>query len=146
MPVGNAVALFCDHLAEILHPFEVVGDVFESLLGGASFELSRNLLGCPFAGGGAEQVADGDELFFGLGRPLLRFDGDNDDFLGGTHTFEDGLDGLCLLGGLVFGAQPADVAVAFFFGALGVEGNEAFEGLLVGDGVWPAVGIENGGV
>jgi len=38
-----------------------------------------------------------------------------------------------LVGGLVFGAQPADVAVAFFFGALGVEGNEVFEDLLACD-------------
>jgi hypothetical protein len=31
-----------------------------------------------------------------------------------------------LVGGLVFGAQPADEAVAFFGGAIGVEGDEAF--------------------
>jgi hypothetical protein len=30
-------------------------------------------------------------------------------------------------GGLVFGAEPADVSVAFFGGAFGVEGDEAFE-------------------
>jgi len=31
------------------------------------------------------------------------------------------------VGGLVFGAKPADDAVAFFFGALGVGGDEVFE-------------------
>lgn len=51
-----------------------------------------------------------------------------------------------LVGGLIFGAQPANVAVAFFFGALGVEGNEVFEDLLVGDVVGPAVGVEHGDV
>jgi len=56
------------------------------------------------------------------------------------------LSGLHFVGGLVFGAQPADVAVAFFFGTLGVEGNEVFEDLLVGDGLEPAIGIKNGGV
>ena len=98
MPVGGAVALFCDHLAEILHPVEVVGDVLEFLLGGASFELSRDLLGCPVAGGGAEEVADSGELFFGQGRPLLLLYGFGDDFLGGTHTVDGGLGGLCLMG------------------------------------------------
>jgi hypothetical protein len=34
---------------------------------------------------------------------------------------------LHLFGGLVFGAEPADVSVPFFGGAFGVEGDEAFE-------------------
>jgi len=51
-----------------------------------------------------------------------------------------------LVGGLVFGAEPADQAVAFFFGAIAVEGDEVFEDLLVGDVVGPAVGVEDGGV
>jgi len=37
------------------------------------------------------------------------------------------LDGLGLLWGLILWPQPADEFIAFFFGALGVEGNEAFE-------------------
>jgi len=35
------------------------------------------------------------------------------------------------IGGLIFGAEPADVAVAFFFGTFHIEGNETFEDLLV---------------
>jgi hypothetical protein len=38
-----------------------------------------------------------------------------------------GLGGLNLFGGLVFGAEPADMSVAFFGGMFGVEGDEAFE-------------------
>lgn len=48
--------------------------------------------------------------------------------------------------GLVFGAEPADEAVAFFFSAFGVEGDKVFEDLLVGDVVGPTVGIDDGGI
>ena len=77
-------------------------------------------------------------------------DGGDDGGFGGENAVEGGLLGRTavrpLVGGLIFGAQPANVAVAFFFGALGVEGNEVFEDLLVGDVVGPAVGVEHGDV
>ena len=47
---------------------------------------------------------------------------------------------------LVFGAEPADEAGGFFFGALGVEGYETFENFGIGQGCGPAVGGEDGGV
>lgn len=47
---------------------------------------------------------------------------------------------------LVFGAEPADEAGGFFFGAFGVEGDEAFEDFGVGERGGPAVGGEDGGV
>ncbi len=102
------------------------------------------MLGAPFAAAGAQQVADGGELCFGLGGPLLLFYGFDDGFLGGEN-FEGGLLGLGFFGGLpwilILWAEPADEAVAFFFGAFGVEGDEVFEDLFVGDVVGPAVGV-----
>ena len=75
---------------------------------------------------------------------FLLFDRGDDGCFGGEN-FEGGLLGLDFFGGLpwvlVLGAEPADEAVAFFFGAFGVEGNEVFEDLFVGDGVGPAVGV-----
>jgi hypothetical protein len=71
VPVGEAVAVFGDDEAEPFEAFEVFGDGVEFLLGGASCELGGDLFGGPVAGGGAEQVADGGEMGFGLGRPLL---------------------------------------------------------------------------
>src|SRR5215213_8899387 len=47
---------------------------------------------------------------------------------------------------LEVGAEVADEAAGFFGGALGIEGDEAFEDLLVGDVGGPAVGGEDGGV
>jgi hypothetical protein len=63
---------------------------------------------------------DGGELgIFGLGGPFLRFNGcDNSRIFFYTNTFEGSLGGFDLVGGLVFGAQPADEAVAFFGGAI----------------------------
>ena len=49
-------------------------------------------------------------------------------------------------GDLVVGAEPADLALGFFAGAFGVEGDEAFEDFGVGEGGGPAVGCEDGGV
>ena len=85
-----------------------------------------------------------------LGGPGLLLDGGDDGGFGGENAVEGGLLGRTavhpLVGGLIFGAQPANVAVAFFFGALGVEGNEVFEDFLVVDVVGPAVGVEHGDV
>jgi hypothetical protein len=41
------------------------------------------------------------------------------------------------VGGLVLGAEPTDQAVAFFFGPLGVEGDEAIEDDVVEVGFLP---------
>jgi len=49
-------------------------------------------------------------------------------------------------GDLVVGAEPADLALGFFAGAFGVEGDEAFEDFGVGERTRPAVGFEDGGV
>ena len=49
-------------------------------------------------------------------------------------------------GFLIIGAEPADVALGFFGGALGIEGDDAFEDLGVGEGPGPAVGVGHGGV
>ena len=64
---------------------------------------------------------------FGLGGPLFLLDRFDDRFFGFDDACEGRLLGLYLVGGLIFGTEPADQAVAFFFGALGVEGDEAFE-------------------
>ncbi len=70
----------------------------------------------------------------------MLFDGFDDRCFGGEH-FEGGLLGFSGegFGGLpwilILGAEPADEAVAFFFGAFGVEGDEVFEDLFVGD-IW----------
>ena len=56
--------------------------------------------------------------------------------------------GLC--GGLIFGAQPADMSVTFFGGAFGVEADEAFEdgfgdfGVRFARQVLPAIGFKYG--
>ena len=87
---------------------------------------------------------DGDAAIDGIDRPFLLFGGGGDFGFGDRDAFDGGL--LGLVGVLIFGSQPADQAVAFFFGALGVEVDEVFEDLFVGDGVRPAVGVEDGGV
>lgn len=89
---------------------------------------------CPGVGVGAEEVADGGELGFGLGGPGLLVGGFDDGFGGGFDDGELGLGG-GLLGCLVVGAQPADLSVAFFFGALGVELDEPFQNLFVEAGL-----------
>ncbi|WP_051463591.1 hypothetical protein [Leptolyngbya sp. PCC 6406] len=61
------------------------------------------------------------------GGEFLLLDGGNDGGFGFGDASQDLLGGLRCVGGLVVGAEPADVAVAFFFGPLGVEGDEAFE-------------------
>jgi hypothetical protein len=67
-------------------------------------------------------------LGFGLDGPFLRFDGCDDCcFFFDTNSFDGGLGGFGLVGGLVFGAEPADEAVAFFGGTFGIQGNEAFK-------------------
>ena len=71
MPVGEAIARCGDDEAELFEAIEVFGNGVEFFLGGAAFELGGDLFGSPVAGGSAEQVADGGELGFGLGGPLL---------------------------------------------------------------------------
>jgi hypothetical protein len=66
-------------------------------------------------------------LGFGGGWPFLLFDGSNDSFGGFAAVDDFGWGGGGLVGVLVFGAQPANQAVAFFGGAFGVEGDEAIE-------------------
>ena len=89
--------------------------------------MGSDLSDGPFAVAGAEQVANSGQLFFRLSGPFLLFDGFDNGFGGGGNAFKGCLGRLNLIGGLVFGAQPADQAVAFFFGAFGVESDEAFE-------------------
>jgi hypothetical protein len=95
---------------------------------------------------GTHEVADGGELVFEGAGELLLLDGGDRDFLRFGDAGDHLLGGLHFVGGLIFGAEPADVAVAFFFGAIGVEGDKVFEDLLVGEGVGPALGIEDGEV
>ena len=75
---------------------------------------------------GAEEVANGGELVFGLFGKGFDFGWGDRNFLTFSNTFDDGL-GADFVGCLVFGTQPAYVSVTFFFGALGVEGDEAIE-------------------
>ena len=49
---------------------EVFSDGFKLLFGDVAFELGGDLWGAPLAAAGAQQVADGGELFFGFGRPF----------------------------------------------------------------------------
>ena len=144
MPV--AACLVVDNETEPFQTLEIFGNGIQFFLCSAAFELGGDLGGAPFAGGGAEEVADGGELFFRFGGPFLLQGGFDDGFFFGGDAFESGLGFDGFVGGLVVGAEPADEAVAFFFGAFGVEGDEVFEDLFVGDGVGPAVGVEDGGV
>ena len=142
MPVRAIAFRLSNNEAEPFEAFEVFGNGIQLLFSNVAFELGGNLLGAPFAGGGAQQVADGGELFFRFGGPLLLNGGFDDRFFLGDDAFEGGLSFDNLVGGLILGAEPADEAVAFFFGAFGVEGDEVFEDLFVGDGLGPAVGVE----
>ena len=59
----------------------------------------------------------------------------------------EGDGGLFLAAGVLeVGAEPADDAAAFFFGALVVEGDESAEDFFVGEIGGPAVGVGDGGV
>ncbi|MGB3669530.1 MAG: hypothetical protein WA984_05435 [Phormidesmis sp.] len=138
--MGKSAFRLSNNEAEPFKAIAVFTDGIQLLFGDVAFELGGDLFGCPFAGGSAQQVADGGELFFGLFGPFLLFDGFDDGFFGGEN-FEGDLLGLSFFRSLVFGAEPADEAVAFFFGAFGVEGDEVFEDLFVGDIVGPAVGV-----
>ncbi|MCC3572843.1 MAG: hypothetical protein JGK30_13000 [Microcoleus sp. PH2017_40_RAT_O_B] len=94
---------------------------------------------------GAEQVADGRKLLFqGFGEGLL-FGRNDGDFGFGYDTCKGWLD-VGFAWGLVVGTQPANVSVAFFFGALGVEGDEVFEDLVVGEGCFPIIGGKYGAI
>jgi hypothetical protein len=55
----------------------------------------------------------------------LLFDGGDHGFWFDIDTWQGDLGGLNLGGGLIFGAEPADMSVTFFGGAFGVEGDEA---------------------
>ena len=83
--------VFRNDEAEPFQAFEVFGDRIEFFLGGAAFELGGDLFGGPVAGGGAQQIADGGELGFGLGGPLLLLDGFDDGCFGGGDAFEGAL-------------------------------------------------------
>ncbi|MCC3515200.1 hypothetical protein [Microcoleus sp. PH2017_18_LLB_O_A] len=110
-----------------------------------AFEMGGDLGGCPFAALSAEQVADGPKLLFqGFGERLLFRRGDRD-FCFGYDTCKGWLD-VGFAWGLVVGTQPANVSVAFFFGALGVEGDEVFEDLVVGEGCFPIIGGKDGAI
>lgn len=106
------------------------------------------MFGGLFSGGGAQQVADGGELGFGLGRSLLLFYGFDDGVFFGDDTFAVGLgfDSFVLgfVRSLVLGSESADEAAAFFFGAFGVGGDEVFEDLFIGDILRSIVGVEVG--
>lgn len=49
-------------------------------------------------------------------------------------------------GVLEFGAEPADQAALFFGRSFGVEGDQPFQNLFIGERDRPAVGVEHGGV
>ena len=75
---------------------------------------------------GAEEVAYGGELVFGLFGKGFDFGWGDRNFLTFSNTFDDGL-GADFVGCLVFGTEPAYESVTFFFGALSVEGDKAIE-------------------
>ena len=142
----DAAGVVADDKTELFEAIAVFGNGGQFFLRDAAFELGGDLFGTPFAGGSAQQVADGSELLFRFGRPFLLLYEFDDGFFGGGDACEGGLvDGFvgCLPWILIVRAEPADEAVAFFFGAFGVESDEVFEDLFVGDGVWPAVGVED---
>ena len=60
-----AVSRMGDNYAKPLQAFQIFGDRIHLLLRVFARELCGELCHCPFAGGGAEEVADGSELFFG---------------------------------------------------------------------------------
>jgi len=141
VPAGGGVFGVAGDRAQLCKAVEAVLDGF--LLTAGVFELGFDLGDGPFAALGTQEVADGGELVFeGAGEGLL-LDGGNDGFFRVGDAGEHLLSELHFVGGLVFGAEPADVAVAFFFGALGVEGDKVFEDLLVGDVMGPAVDVES---
>jgi len=61
--VGDAAGVVTEDEAEPFEVFEVGGDGFEFCLGDVAGELDGDLFGAPFAGGGAQQVANGGKLF-----------------------------------------------------------------------------------
>jgi len=141
VPAGGGVFGVAGNDAQVGEAIEAVLDGF--LFAAGVFELDFDLGHSPFAALGTHEVADGGELLFeGCGEGLL-LDGGDDGFFGFGDAGEHLLSELHFVGGLVFGAEPADVAVAFFFGALGVEGDKVFEDLLVGDVMGPAVDVES---
>jgi len=142
----NAVTGLGYDEAKPFQPFKVLGDSIEFLLGVFAGELSRNLLDCPVTVGGAQEVTNSRKLILGFRRPWLLLDWLDDRFFWGDNAFEGSLGRRTTVhpygvGGLILRAQPANVAVAFFFGPLGVEGDEVFEDLVVGDVVGPVVGV-----
>jgi len=88
--------------------------------------LSGDLGDRPRVVAGAEEVANGGELVFGLFGKGFDFGRGDRNFFTFANAFDDGL-GADFVGCLVFGTQPAYVSVTFFFGALGVEGDKAIE-------------------
>jgi hypothetical protein len=145
----NAVMSLGYDEAKPFQPFKVLGDSIEFLLGIFAGELSRNLLDCPVTVGGAQKVTNSRKLILGFRRPWLLLDWLDDWFFWGGNAFEGSLGRrtACYgVGGLILRAQPANVAIAFFFGPLGVEGNEAFENDVVEGCFWPPSPLVGEGV
>ena len=82
-----------DDEAKPFQAFEVGGDRIEFFLGVFAGELGGNLGHGPLASAGAQQVANGGELGFGLSGPGLLLDGGNDGGFGGQNAVEGGLGG-----------------------------------------------------
>jgi hypothetical protein len=112
--------------------FGVLGDESEGFEGveavinlrfaaGGVFELGGDRFHGPFSALGAQEVPDGGELVFEVFGPFLLGGGGGDWGFDRGDAFEFALGGLDLIRGLIVRAEPADVAVAFFLGALGVE-------------------------
>ncbi|MEM9091945.1 MAG: hypothetical protein AAGC93_24815 [Cyanobacteria bacterium P01_F01_bin.53] len=91
LPVSDVAFVLSNNEAEPFQAFQVFVNSIELFLGDVAFELGGDLLGCPVAGGGAQQVADGGELGFGFGGPLLLLDRFDDGFFFGEDAGEGGL-------------------------------------------------------
>ena len=83
MPVSDAAFVIRNDKAEPFEAIAVFGDGVQFFLRDAAFELGSDLFGAPFARGGAQQVADGGELFFRFGGPFLLLYGFDDGCFGG---------------------------------------------------------------
>jgi hypothetical protein len=124
LPVFDLFDLMAVQDAEPFKAFEIFGNcVFISI---PVFKLGGELGDRPRVVAGAEEVANGGELVFWLFGKGFDFGWGDRYFFTFTNTFDDGL-GADFVGCLVFGTEPAYMSVTFFFGTLGVEGDEAIE-------------------
>lgn len=119
-----------DGEAEPFEAIEVFANRLSAFVGDFAFELGGDLLDRPVARVAAQQVADGGELGLRLGGPGLWLGGGGDRLGAVDEVGDRGLGGLGG-GGLVVGPQPANVAVAFFGGAIGVEFHQPFQDLFI---------------